>query len=969
MITEDLIDARIDTRDLPYLDMTDPDFSIRSEAVNAAREASWCARTNYGLAVLRYDEVHKLMRDARLRQGSYAWPRLNGVSGVFAGWWERMLLSQEGSNHARLRRLANPAFSPKLVIGLRPEFAKLANELIDRFVEKGSCEFMADFAEPYATRVICMLLGLPHEKWRELADLATDMGLALGVTFKQDLATVDAATSTMLDYVMDLVRELRQQELGEDFLSMLVRTNLQSDEALSEQELYDLIMLAIFGGIDTTRNQIGLAMDVFIRHPDQWRLLGENPELGKSAVEEVMRVRPTITWVTREAVEDFVYQGLPIKRGTTIHLFGQSAASDPRAYPDPSFDITQERKPHFGFGGGAHFCLGHFIARGDMTEALAILAHRLRNPRISGEARFLPDSGNTGPIVLPIAFDPGERKAFIPPSSEAPSQRGGAPAAAGDTLTLTLLYGTQTGNAEQMASDISGIARTRGFAPRVAPLDSLPLADLAKLKRLLIVTSTYGQGEMPDTARAFWEALSADPAPDLSGLSYSLMAMGDSGYETFCQAGQDIDRRLQALGARAIEPRVDCDTNYAATAFAWVDRALAAMRKIEGEEEAPSPASDDSAGRARWNRRNPLMATLNVNRRLTAADSSKDTRHIELALGDSGFAYEAGDSIGVLPVNDPALVDAVMEHFGLCAHVPVAGRDKAIGPLLAEDLELAAPTREFVAEVARRSRDPELAHVLEHGDRQALDAWLYGRDCLDLLRMLPKGSLPVGEFVAFLKPLQHRAYSIASSPKEYPEAIHLTVATIRYAAHGRTRGGVASTWLAYRVETGGKVAIFPSPNRLFRVPADGAAPVIMIGPGTGVAPFRAFLQERRATGATGRNWLFFGERNRDRDFLYGDEFVAMQTGGLLTRLDLAFSRDQADKVYVQHRMREHGRELFAWLEEGAHLYVCGDATRMAPDVEEALAEIVARQGGMSAEAADAYLENLRNQKRYLRDVY
>ncbi|GEO84711.1 hypothetical protein GCM10007920_04520 [Ciceribacter naphthalenivorans] len=969
MITEELLDVE----NLPYLDITDPDFSIRSDEVNAARERSWCARTNYGLAVLRYDEVHKLMRDARLRQGSYAWPKLNGVTGHFAGWWERMLLSQEGANHARLRRLANPAFSPKLVIGLRPEFAKLANELIDQFIEKGSCEFMADFAEPYATRVICMLLGLSHDKWRELADIAADMGLALGVTFKQDLETVEAATQKMFGYVMALVEHMRGQPLGDDFLSMLVKTNMESADALSDEELYDMIVLAIFGGIDTTRNQLGLAMEVFIRHPEQWKLLGSDPELGKAAVEEVMRIRPTITWVTREAVEDFAYQGLEIKRGTTIHLFGQSAASDPRAFPDPSFDITAERKPHFGFGGGAHHCLGHFIARGDMTEALAILAHRIRNPRIDGEARFLADSGNTGPITLPIAFERGERKAFIPPSAAVPVQavQVEPETGVGAPVSLTILYGTQTGNAEQMASDIAGIAGHRGFAPRVIPLDGISLAELAGLKRLLIVTSTYGQGEMPDTARSFWEALTADNAPDLSGLSFSLMSMGDSGYETFCAAGQAIDARLQALGARTIEPRVDCDVNYAAIAFPWADRALAAIRQVEGEENL-APTDDLAAAtvtRSKWTLRNPYTATMTTNRHLSGPASEKDTRHIELDLGDSGLAYEAGDCIGVLPTNDPALVDAFLEHYATCAHQAVAGEDRPLGTLLAQAYEISTPSRELVAEVARRSRDEELRHVLENDDRQALDAWLYGRDILDLLGMMPKDALPLGELLGLLKPLQHRAYSIASSPKEHPGSIHLTVAAVRYHAHGRDRKGVASTFLAERVGEGRTVPIFLSPNRAFRVPENDDAPMIMIGPGTGIAPFRAFLQERRARGAKGRNWLFFGDRSQASDFLYQNDLEGMQASGLLTRLDLAFSRDQAEKIYVQQRMRENARELYAWLEDGGHLYVCGDATRMAADVEAALLDIIASAGGHSADTAEAYLDRLRREKRYARDVY
>lgn len=390
----------------PFLNLSDPGFSIRAPEVAAAREANWFARTPYGIAVLRYDEMQKLLRDPRLRQGSYAWPEMNDATGSFADWWSRMLLSQEGADHARLRRLANPAFSPKLVTSLKPEFALLANELIDGFAAKGECEFMADFSEPYATRVICTLLGLPHSEWRHLADLAGEMGLALGVTFRQDLERINKATDAMFDYARALIAARSSGELGGDFLSMLIRTNRESREALGDQELFDMVVLAIFGGIDTTRNQLGLAMDVFLNYPAQWALLAGQPELGRAAVEEVMRVRPTITWVTREAVTDFIYQDLEIARGTTLHLLGQAACSDPRAFPDAGFDITAERKPHFGFGGGAHHCLGHFIARGDMTEALAILACRLRNPRLNGTPVWLPDSGNTGAVSLPIAFDP-----------------------------------------------------------------------------------------------------------------------------------------------------------------------------------------------------------------------------------------------------------------------------------------------------------------------------------------------------------------------------------------------------------------------------------------------------------------------------------------------------------------------------------------------------------------------------------
>lgn len=390
--------------ELPWLDLADPAFSIRSQEVMAAREQAWLARTPYGLAVLRYDDVQKLLRHPKLRQGSYRWPALNNVTGHFARWWESMLLSQEGDNHARLRRMANPAFSPKLITTLAPRFTELATMLIDRFAAKGECDFIADFTEPYATGVICELLGLPFERWRELADIAGEMGLALGVTFRQDLPTIEAATQRLFAYVEELV-EARRAAPKDDFIGMLIKAN-EDKAQLSDQELLDMIVLAIFGGIDTTRNQLGLAMATFVEHPAQWALLAERPELARAAVEEVMRVRPTVTWVTREAVEDFTYNDTPIKAGTTVHLLSQSATSDPRVFEDASFDITAERKPHFGFGGGAHHCLGHFIARGDMTEALKLLAARLRNPRYAGAVRWLPDSGNTGAICMPLAFDP-----------------------------------------------------------------------------------------------------------------------------------------------------------------------------------------------------------------------------------------------------------------------------------------------------------------------------------------------------------------------------------------------------------------------------------------------------------------------------------------------------------------------------------------------------------------------------------
>ena len=389
-------------QNVPFLDPSDPDFSIRSEAVLRAREVSWWARTPYGLAVLRYEEMKQMINHPLLRQGSYRWPDHNHASGVWAQWWKRMMLNREGVDHARLRKLGAPAFAPRLVAGMVPKFQLLAGELISDFVADGRCEFMRQFAGPYATRVVCSLVGVSHERWQEFTDLAVTMGLALGVTYARDEASIDAATESFFTVAEQIVTD-RRREPRDDFIGALINANEDKD-ALSDQELYDMIVLSIFGGIDTTRSQIGLAMAMFIEHPDQWELLGVNPDLARAAVEEVMRLRPTTTWVTREATENFVFRGAPIAAGTTIHLFSSAAATDPDHFT-PGFDITVKRKPHFGFGGGRHHCIGSQIARGDMTEALRLLAQRLKNPVYDGEPKWMPDSGNTGPLSLPIAFE------------------------------------------------------------------------------------------------------------------------------------------------------------------------------------------------------------------------------------------------------------------------------------------------------------------------------------------------------------------------------------------------------------------------------------------------------------------------------------------------------------------------------------------------------------------------------------
>jgi len=390
---------------VPYFDITRPGFSIKSAEVYAAREQSWYARTNYGLAVLRYDQVSRLAKHPKLRQGSVAWPAHNGVTtGLFARWWASWLLNVEGEKHHRLRQLMNPAFSPRLVTTLVPQFRALAAELIDGFAGTGRCEFVGDFGSPYAARVIAIMLGIPETEAAPIARDAAVVGLALGVTLREDLPRIEQALASLYDCADELIADRRRRDRG-DVVSELVRASGETGD-LSGDELRDGLVLLIFGGYDTTRNQLGLAMQTFLAHPDQWRLLAERPELGRAAVEEVMRVNPTVTWVTREALEDFTFDGLDIAAGTTVHLFAQCAGTDPRAFGDGGLDITAKRKPHFGFGAGVHHCIGHYVARRDMAEALPLLARRMREPRVDGEAAWLPDSGNTGPVRLPLVFTP-----------------------------------------------------------------------------------------------------------------------------------------------------------------------------------------------------------------------------------------------------------------------------------------------------------------------------------------------------------------------------------------------------------------------------------------------------------------------------------------------------------------------------------------------------------------------------------
>lgn len=529
--------------------------------------------------------------------------------------------------------------------------------------------------------------------------------------------------------------------------------------------------------------------------------------------------------------------------------------------------------------------------------------------------------------------------------------------------SLRILYGTQTGNAEGVANDAAAAAKSQGFDVTVSGLDEIELEEFAGLKYVLIVTSTYGEGEMPDNAELFWEALAADVAPRLESVSFGVLALGDTGYDGFCQAGKLFDMRLEQLGATRVLQRVDCDVDYETDAAAWIQQALTALVPTSGATGMPSTPAPSAVARSGWTRKNPFTADVATNRLLSGPGSDKEIRHVEFALADSGIEYEAGDALAVIPENDPELVDAIVEHFRMSVGTLVDG--EPLGKLLSQKYEISAPSKDLLGEVESRADNEELSHVLRGGVKETLDRWLYGKDVLDILR-IAGDDLSVEEFLGLLKPLQHRAYSISSSALAHPDRIHLTVAAVRYQSNGRERGGVCSTFLADRAA---KAKIFLQPNKSFRVPADDDVPMVMVGPGTGVAPFRAFLQERALRGAKGRNWLFFGDQHRAHDFAYEAEITGWQESGLLNRLELAFSRDQAEKIYVQTRMLEHGRELFAWLEEGGHFYVCGDATRMAKDVDHALHAVVSAHGGMDDDAATDYVNSLKREKRYVRDVY
>ena len=542
--------------------------------------------------------------------------------------------------------------------------------------------------------------------------------------------------------------------------------------------------------------------------------------------------------------------------------------------------------------------------------------------------------------------------------------------------TIHLLYGSQTGNAEMVAEDACEMAVNLGFRTELKDLNSISMENLEYVKEAIFVVSTHGEGEMPDNAELFWEALSATTAPRLEHLRYGVLGLGDTSYDEFCQAAKMLDIRLEQLGADRITKRLECDVDYEDFAGQWVSESLPLLRNDEIDEtvelitktERDNVTEIRSSSRSRWNKKNPFAAKLADKRLLSGEGSKKEVVHYSLDLDLSDIRYEPGDAINIVPINHSSLVDEILETLAFAPSESVKGYEPDIRELLMSRFEIVTPSKEFINALSQRLCDQELLEILTKGDKESKNDFLWGKDCLDLLKAEMKYGFTADEFVSLLKPLQHRAYSISSSQLAYEKEVHMTIASVRWNGDEREHRGVASTWLADGMTEGQEVATFVTQNKGFRLPEDDV-PMIMVGPGTGVAPFRAFLQERQARQAKGGNWLFFGDQHEKCDFLYQNEIRDWHESGFLKNLDLAFSRDQEEKVYVQHRMLERGPEIYEWLQSGAYFYVCGDAERMAPDVEAALVQLIRDELGGNEESAKDYLRGLKAEKRYLRDVY
>lgn len=543
---------------------------------------------------------------------------------------------------------------------------------------------------------------------------------------------------------------------------------------------------------------------------------------------------------------------------------------------------------------------------------------------------------------------------------------------------VTILYGSQTGNAHRLAEKAGKALSDKGLKPTVISMSDFKPNSLKKVKNLLIIASTHGEGEPPDNALSFHEFLHGKRAPKLDDLHFSVLALGDSSYEFFCQTGKEFDIRLAELGGTRLYPRFDCDLDFEEPSSEWLQGVINSLSEAKGNGATAETIASTTQATASvveeivYSRKNPFRAEVLENLNLNGRNSNKETRHLELSLEGSGLTYKPGDSLGVYPENDPELVIALLEQLKWNAEELVTinkeGELASLKDALTIHFEITVLTRSLLDKIAELTDSDAIRSLLAQGN-EAVKAYVEGRDLLDLVQEFGPWDVPAQDFVGVLRKLPPRLYSISSSIAANPDEVHLTIGAVRYEANGRARKGVCSILCADRLQPGDTLPIFIQSNSNFKLPENMDTPIIMVGPGTGVAPFRSFMQEREETGAKGKSWMFFGDQHFVTDFLYQTEWQKWIKDGVLTKMDVAFSRDSAEKVYVQHRLKEHSQEVYNWIQEGAYIYICGDKNHMAKDVQNTLIDIIETEGGMSREQAEEYFSSLQKQKRYQRDVY